>query len=62
MFRGFLKSADNIARSAGWISRRIELSTICWLYLVIVVVGHITVVLAVLWIETNYVPAVWLKS
>ena len=58
LFRAFLKTADNCSVCGLDFSphRADDLPA----YLVIVVVGHI-VVPAVLWIETNYAPAVWLQ-
>jgi uncharacterized protein (DUF983 family) len=58
LFRAFLKTADNCSSCGLDFTphRADDLPA----YLVIVVVGHI-VVPAVLWIETNYSPAVWLQ-
>ena len=58
LFRAFLKT-DNACSACGLDftpHRADDLPA----YLVIVIVGHI-VVPAVLWIETNYAPAVWLQ-
>jgi uncharacterized protein (DUF983 family) len=58
LFRAFLKTANNCSVCGLDFTphRADDLPA----YLVIVVVGHI-VVPAVLWIETNYAPAVWLQ-
>ena len=58
LFRAFLKVADHCSACGLDFSphRADDLPA----YLVIIVVGHI-VVPAVLWIETNYAPAVWLQ-
>ena len=58
LFRAFLKTADNCSVCGLDFTphRADDLPA----YLVIVIVGHI-VVPAVLWIETNYSPAVWLQ-
>ena len=58
LFRAFLKVDDHCSVCAQDFTphRADDLPA----YLVIVVVGHI-VVPAVLWIETNYSPAVWLQ-
>src|SRR3954454_14134819 len=58
MFRAFLKTANNCSVCGLDFTphRADDLPA----YLVIVIVGHI-VVPAVLWIETNYAPAVWLQ-
>ena len=58
LFRAFLKVADHCSACGLDFSphRADDLPA----YLVIIVVGHI-VVPAVLWIETNYSPAVWLQ-
>ena len=58
LFRAFLKIADNCSVCGLDFTphRADDLPA----YLVIVIVGHI-VVPAVLWIETNYSPAVWLQ-
>ena len=56
LFRAFLK-VDNSCSAAGLTPQRADDLPA---YLVIVIVGHI-VVPAVLWIETNYSPAVWLQ-
>ena len=58
LFRAFLKTADKCSECGLDFTphRADDLPA----YLVIVVVGHI-VVPAVLWIETNYSPAVWLQ-
>ena len=58
LFRAFLKTADNC--SACGLDFTPHRADDLPAYLVIVVVGHI-VVPAVLWIETNYSPAVWLQ-
>ena len=58
LFRVFLKTADNCSVCGLDFTphRADDLPA----YLVIVIVGHITVP-AILWIETNYAPAVWLQ-
>lgn len=58
LFRAFLKTSDNCGKCGLDFTphRADDLPA----YLVIVIVGHI-VVPAVLWIETNYSPAVWLQ-
>ena len=58
LFRAFLKVDDHC--SACGLDYTPHRADDLPAYLVIVVVGHI-VVPAVLWIETNYAPAVWLQ-
>src|SRR5512147_1568191 len=58
LFRAFLKTADNCSECG--LDFKPHRADDLPAYLVIVVVGHI-VVPAVLWIETNYSPAVWLQ-
>jgi len=58
LFRAFLKTANNC--SACGLDFTPHRADDLPAYLVIVIVGHI-VVPTVLWIETNYSPAVWLQ-